>query len=127
MMGSLMSLQTPTQNFRRSHRKSLGEAVYDALIAACGPTLKHVSRETKITTRTLANWRDGRCDPTAEHLAACARFDAVWAVMREHFGRANDISEAERLLEEMHARLVRARTKQGSDAGHTTFGDPSPD
>jgi hypothetical protein len=108
-----MSFAPAHRNDRSRHRKSLGSRVFAALLRECGPSVKHVAIATGITPRTLTNWRDEQCDPTAEHLKICARFDAVWMEMKAEFGRANDESDAERLLAELANRLKDRSNRDG--------------
>lgn len=115
MDGMAMSfpLNDPNLRVQSVAHLSLRERVAEALHRATAgerSAAKVIARASGKTPKMAEKWLRAENTPNAEALAAlCRHFDAVWEVMREEAGRANDMSDAERILAEFAARLGERR------------------
>jgi transcriptional regulator with XRE-family HTH domain len=84
------------------------------VLRGLGLSAKQLARHADRTPKAVERWMQAENDMTVESLLRlCRDFDEVWDEVRIMCGRANDASEAERLLAEFAERL---RSRRARDA-----------
>ena len=101
------TLLPETTNY--SSRERFAAALRRAVARSPSP-VKTLARHLDLTPRGAEMLMKGDSAPSFETLIrACREFDECWDEVREMFGRGNERSDAEAMLDELTARLQQRR------------------